>query len=136
MIGSILPPIKTGDGMALFFDQNWFDQQLVAVDRSLEDICGLLQLSAEQVGEIWKDQRELLPHEVSALASFLHVTPAEIADHAGVSTPVPPKAGDTDLASVVARLDEVNGRLMRLERALFELKSLVLDRRPPDQETL
>ena len=122
--------------MALFFDQNWFDQQLVAVDHTLEDICGLLQLSAEQVGEIWKDQRELLPHEVSALATFLQVTPVEVADHAGVSTPVPPKAGDTDLASVVARLDEVNGRLMRLERALFELKLLVLDRRPPDQETL
>ena len=120
--------------MALFFDQDWFDQQLTAVDRSLEDICGLLHLSAEQVGEIWKDQRELLPHEVSTLATFLQVTPAEVADHAGVSTPVPPKAGDTDLASVVARLDEVNGRLMRVERALFELKSLVLDQRPSDQE--
>jgi len=122
--------------MALFFDQSWFDQQLVAVDRSLEDICGLLHLSVEQVREIWKDQRELLPHEVGALATFLQVTPAEVADHAGVSTPVPPKAGDTDLASVVARLDEVNGRLMRLERTLFELKSLVLDQRAPDQEKL
>lgn len=120
--------------MALFFDQSWFDQQLGVVGATLDDICGLLHLSFEQVGEIWKDQRELLPHEVSALATFLQVTPAEVADHAGVSTPVPRQGGEIDLSSVVARLDDVNGRLMRMERTLFELKALVLDRRPSDLE--
>ncbi len=113
--------------MALFFDQSWFDQRLVAVGATPDDICGLLHLSTEQVEEIWKDQRELLPHEVSALAGFLQASPGEVADHAGVSTPLPHPAVATDMASVSARLDEVNARLMRMERALFELKTLMLN---------
>lgn len=113
--------------MALFFDQDWFDQQLKSIARTHEDVAALLQLSSVQVAEIWKDQRELLPHEVGALAKFLNATPAEVADHAGVSTAVPGALDDADLASVVTRLDEMNGRLDRIERALVDLKSLVLE---------
>ena len=113
--------------MALFFDQDWFNQQLKSIARTHEDVAALLQLSSVQVAEIWKDQRELLPHEVGALAKFLNATPAEVADHAGVSTPVPGELDDADLASVVTRLDEMNGRLDRIERALVDLKSLVLE---------
>tara|TARA_E500000305_G_C3936114_1_gene195175 strand:+ start:179 stop:547 length:369 start_codon:yes stop_codon:yes gene_type:complete len=113
--------------MALFFDQDWFNQQLKSIARTHEDVAALLQLSSMQVAEIWKDQRELLPHEVGALAKFLNATPAEVADHAGVSTPVPGELDDADLASVVTRLDEMNGRLDRIERALVDLKSLVLE---------
>lgn len=113
--------------MALFFDQDWFDQQLKSIARTHEDVAALLHLSSTQVEEIWKDQRELLPHEVGVLATFLNATPAEVADHAGVSTPVPVELDDADLSSVVTRLDEMNGRLNRIERALVDLKSLVLE---------
>ncbi len=113
--------------MALFFDQDWFDQQLQSIARTHEDVAALLHLSSMQVEEIWKDQRELLPHEVGALAKFLNTTPAQVADHAGVSTPVPAELDDADLSSVVKRLDEMNGRLDRIERALVDLKSLVLE---------
>ncbi len=121
--------------MALFFDQDWFDQQLASLERTQADIAALLQVSAQEVAEIWKDQRELLPHEVSALATFLHVSPADVADHAGVSTPVPASGNDTDLAVVLNRLDEMNGRLARVERVLVDLKSLVLEQRALDQST-
>lgn len=113
--------------MALFFDQDWFDQQLQSIARTHGDVAALLHLSPVQVAEIWKDQRELLPHEVGALAKFLNTTPAQVADHAGVSTPVPGELDDADLSSVVKRLDEMNGRLDRIERALVDLKSLVLE---------
>jgi len=113
--------------MALFFDQDWFDQQLQSIARTHEDVAALLHLSSMQVEEIWKDQRELLPHEVGALAKILNATPAQVADHAGVSTPVPVELDDADLSSVVKRLDEMNGRLDRIERALVDLKSLVLE---------
>lgn len=115
--------------MALFFDQDWFDQRLSAVDRTHDDVAALLRLSSIQVAEIWKDQREMLPHEVSALAKFLDATPEEVADHAGVSTPVPSQPSEVDLSAVLARLDEMNGRLVRVERALVDLKSLVLEQR-------
>lgn len=115
--------------MALFFDQDWFDQQLRRVERTREDVAILLRLSSIQVSEIWKDQRELMPHEVSALAQLLNVTPAEVADHAGVSTPVPSEDGGADLSVLLDRLEEMNGRLARVERALVDLKSLVLEQR-------
>ncbi len=121
--------------MALFFDQDWFDQQLKSLGQTQEDVASLLRLSAAQVAEIWKDQRELLPHEVSALAKFLNATPAEVADHAGVSTPVPPAyEGTADLGVLLDRIEEMNGRLARVERALVDLKSLVLEQRAPKQD--
>ncbi len=113
--------------MALFFDQDWFDQQLKSIARTHEDVAALLHLSFMQVAEIWKDQRELLPHEVGALAKFLNATPAEVADHAGVSTPVPVELDGADLAAVVTRLDEMNVRLDRIERTLVDLKLVVLE---------
>ncbi len=115
--------------MALFFDQDWFDQQLKSIERTHEDVATLLRLSSMQVAEIWKDQRELLPHEVSTLAKFLNATPSEVADHAGVSTPVPSEGNAPDLGVLLDRLEEMNGRLARVERALVDLKSLVLEQR-------
>tara|TARA_R110002110_G_scaffold95745_3_gene247315 strand:+ start:613 stop:981 length:369 start_codon:yes stop_codon:yes gene_type:complete len=113
--------------MALFFDQDWFDRKLESLKHSHEDVAALLRLSPMQVAEIWKDQRELLPHEVSALARLLNSTPAEVADHAGVSTPVPSELEGADMATVMTRLDEMNGRLERIERVLVDLESLVLE---------
>ncbi len=110
--------------VALFFDQDWFDAKLRERGATREDIARLLQLSADQVSEMWKDQRELRAAEVLALAQFLNVSAAEAADRAGVSTPKPRDAGDVN-----ARLDEMSERLTRIERMIVELKALTLSLR-------
>jgi transcriptional regulator with XRE-family HTH domain len=107
--------------MALFFDQAWFDARLKELGATREDVARLLKLSSEQVGELWKDQRELRAAEVRALADYLKASAVEIASRAGVSTPVPAEAADT-----TQRLDEMNERLTRIERAIVEIKMLLL----------
>jgi transcriptional regulator with XRE-family HTH domain len=111
--------------MALFFDQAWFDAQLKARGATQDDVARLLKLTADEVREMWKDQRELKAGEVLALAKFLNVAPAELATRAGVSTPIP--SADS---SVGERLDEMNERLKRLERMIVELKTLILTPKP------
>ncbi|MDZ4741100.1 MAG: helix-turn-helix transcriptional regulator [Alphaproteobacteria bacterium] len=110
--------------VALFFDQDWFDAKLRERGATREDIARLLQLTADQISEMWKDQRELRAAEVLALAKFLNVSAAEAADRAGVSTPKPPDAADAN-----ARLDEMCERLTRIERMIGELKALTLSLR-------
>ena len=115
--------------MALFFDQDWFDAQLKACGLSREDAARALGLSPSQIAEIWKDQRELMARDVLALAKLLGASPADVADRAGVSTPVPEEAEETDASSaaVLAKLDELAERVGRVERAVVELKALILD---------
>ena len=108
--------------MALFFDSQWFDARLNAMGLERGAIAAALGLNAEQIAEVWKDQRELSVNDVRMLAMLLAVSPEEIASRAGVSTPVPKPAPSDDLA-------EVNERLTRVERALAEIKALVLDLR-------
>ena len=107
--------------MALFFDQAWFDQKLRERGATRDDIARLLNLSTGDVAELWKDQRELTGANVLALARFLNVPAAEIAKHAGVSTPVPEEGGDLQ-----QRMSEMNERLARIERMIVELKTLML----------
>lgn len=115
--------------MALFFDQEWFDAKLKEAGRTRDDVAAALRLSRGEVEEIWKDQRELAPREVELLAQILAAAPAEIANKAGVSTPVPsapatpPQSGD---AAVMAKLAEMDARLARIERAVADLQSLIL----------
>ena len=109
--------------MALFFDHAWFDERLKARGATREDVARLLQLTGEQVAELWKDQRELRAHEVLALARFFGVGAAEVSHRAGISTPVPDETSD-----VAARLDNMNERLQRLERMMLELKALIVPR--------
>jgi hypothetical protein len=107
--------------MALFFDQEWFDAQLKARGASRADLAQPMRLTPSDIDDIWKDQRELRIADVMVMARFLGRDPAEVANRAGVSTPVP-----TAAASVDERLSEMNDRLVRIERALVELKALVL----------
>lgn len=107
--------------MALFFDQPWFDAQLKARGATREDVGRLLGLSADQVAELWKDQRELRAADVAALARFLNVTTADVAKHAGISTPLPVQAVDAE-----QRLQEMSEQLTRIERMIVELKTLIL----------
>jgi len=107
--------------MALFFDKDWFDARLSALRLSHADIGRALGLSSNDIGEVWKDQRELSARDVAILAALLAVTPQEIAHHAGISTPVPKADGAPSLAELAARLE-------RVETLLVEIKTM-LERR-------
>jgi hypothetical protein len=108
--------------MALFFDSQWFDARLAAAGLKRADAAAALGLDAEQIAEVWKDQRELSAGDVRVLSALLAAPAAEIASRAGVSTPVPKETPASDLA-------EIGERLARVERALAEIKSLILDLR-------
>lgn len=66
----------------------------------------MLGLDETATAELWKDQRELKSRDVAVIAALLNVSPAEIADRAGISTPVPKPTGD-----VAARLDRLEAKL-------------------------
>ncbi|PKQ02263.1 MAG: DNA-binding protein [Alphaproteobacteria bacterium HGW-Alphaproteobacteria-12] len=113
--------------MALFFDQEWFDAKLREAGRTRDDVASVLGLSRAEVEEIWKDQRELASGDVSILAGLLAASSAEVANKAGISTPVPAApARDGGDASVTAKLDAMDARLARIERAVADLQSLIL----------
>jgi len=113
--------------MALFFNTDWFDARLAALSLRRTDVADALGLTTEQVGEMWKDQRELSAADVRALSKLLQVSTDEIATHAGVSTPTPGDEPDEAIARVNERLD-------RIERTLAEIKALVLDLRTRPQD--
>jgi len=108
--------------MALFFDSDWFDSRLAALGLRRADIGAALGFNAEQISEIWKDQRELNAGHVRTLSALLGVPAPEIADRAGVSTPIP-----KDIPS--GEMNQIGERLDRIERSLAELKALVLELR-------
>lgn len=102
--------------MALFFDAAWFDQRLAERGLTREVLAAASRLSAADLALVFKDQRELSADEVALFAELLGVTPAEIAHHAGVSTPVPRPAGGLE-----QRLAAIEARLERLEALVGEL---------------
>lgn len=101
--------------MALFFDAAWFDAQLERLHLSRDNLAAMLGLDAAGVAELFKDQRELKAADVSIIAALFNVAPAEVANRAGISTPVPKRAGtpelDARLAAIEAKLDELLRRL-------------------------
>ena len=101
--------------MALFFDAPWFDARLAERGLTRAGLAAGAALSDGEVALIFKDQRELSAREVTAFAELLGVSPAEVADHAGVSTPVP---GADDLE---ARLGGIEARLAAIETTLARL---------------
>lgn len=119
--------------MALFFDRGWFDGRLRELSLGREIVAGALQLSEEQVGEVWKDQRELSGGQVSVLAHLLDVSVEEIAHHAGVSTPLPsaplaaqaPCVDAGEMAQVLSLLSHMNDRMARLEEEVVGLRKLM-----------
>jgi transcriptional regulator with XRE-family HTH domain len=108
--------------MALFFDSAWFDARLKAAGLARADAAAALGLNAEEIADLWKDQREVSAGDVRILAALLGQPPAEVASRAGVSTPVP-KDVPADA------LGEFAERLARVERALAEIKALLLELR-------
>lgn len=118
--------------MALFFDQEWFDQQLKSCGLTRDDIAKSLRLMRSEVDEIWKDQREISSNEVTMLARLLQAPASEVVTRAGIATPVPPAADNTssdsktDNSAVMGKLEEMDDRLRRIERAVAELQSLII----------
>jgi transcriptional regulator with XRE-family HTH domain len=102
--------------MALFFDTAWFDARLRALGLSRTVVASALGVTEAELGEIWKDQRELRAGQVSVLAALLQETPETIADRAGISTPVPDS---------LPTLSALERRLERIEAALETLTALV-----------
>ena len=119
--------------MALFFDQEWFDRQLESRDLSRNDVAKALRLSRDEVDEIWKDQREISSNEVVMLARLLGAPAAEVVTRAGISTPAPQSEHDqADSSAVMKKLEEMDERLQRMERAIADLQSMIIATRPID----
>jgi transcriptional regulator with XRE-family HTH domain len=108
--------------MALFFDAAWFDARLAAAHLTRSDAARALGLSDSEVAEVWKDQRELSARDVATLAALLAATPQEIAQHAGISTPVPKAQNDVSLTALADRLERVEADLARI-KALLERRA-------------
>ena len=100
--------------MALFFDAGWFDAKLDAAHLSRADLARALGLSDSEIAEMWKDQRELSARHVAVIAALLSANAKDVAEHAGISTPVP-----------AAAPSDIDARLMRIERSLEELKAML-----------
>lgn len=122
--------------MALFFDQDWFDAQLRDLGLTRDDVATSLRLARDEVDEIWKDQREISANEVAMLARLLKVSASEIVTNAGIATPTPPSSANLGAASEVSalmtKLGEMDQRLMRMERAIAELQSMIIATRSLD----
>ncbi|MES1989933.1 MAG: hypothetical protein V4441_03150 [Pseudomonadota bacterium] len=119
--------------MALFFDQDWFDAKLAGLDLTRDDVAASLRLTREAVDEMWKDQREMSPNDVVMLARLLKAPADEVVTRAGIATPAPLSASAApagDASAVLEKLEELDQRMARIERALAELQSMVIATRP------
>jgi len=95
--------------VALFFDAEWFNARLAERRLSREALAAASGMTAADLALVFKDQRELSTAEVAVFAEMLVAAPAEIALHAGASTPTP---GGNGLETRVAELE---ARVARLE---------------------
>ena len=102
--------------MALFFDTAWFDAQLAGRGLSRPVMAAAAGLSEADLTLVFKDQRELSAGEVAAFAELLGVAAAEIARHAGVSTPVPGGGPEARIAALERRVAALEAELARRGR--------------------
>jgi uncharacterized protein YceH (UPF0502 family) len=103
--------------MALFFDADWFDARLAERGLSRAVLAAAVAMSAEDLTLVFKDQRELSAAEVAVFAELLGVHAAEVAAHAGISTPVP---GQDDVTTRIAALER---RVAALEAEVARLRA-------------
>jgi transcriptional regulator with XRE-family HTH domain len=100
--------------MALFFDSEWFDARLASAGLKRSDLAVALGLNEREIGELWKDQREITADNVRVIAALLGVSPGDVATRAGMSTPVPRDNSDDRLARIEVELKEIKALLMVL----------------------
>jgi len=107
--------------MALFFDSTWFDAQLSALGMTRDNVAAVLGLSSQEVSELWKDQRELKAHDVALLSSLIGKPATEIANRAGISTPLPRSSdGATGLEMLERRVARIESEIGEIQRLLRE----------------
>jgi transcriptional regulator with XRE-family HTH domain len=104
--------------MALFFDAAWFDQRLAERGLSRTVLAAASGLSEADLALVFKDQRELSAGEVGKFAELLGVPAAQVADRAGVSTPVPQTG-----AVLEKRIAELERKIAQLEAEVSALKA-------------
>lgn len=102
--------------MALFFDAAWFDAALAERGLSRTVLAAAAGMSEADLALVYKDQRELSASEVGMFAELLGVTPADIARHAGVSTPVPGSGAQARIAELERRVAALEAEVARLRR--------------------
>lgn len=100
--------------MALFFDPDWFDAKLAERGLSRAVLAAVSGMSEADLALVFKDQRELSAAEVAAFAELLGASPAEIAEHAGISTPVPVEDPLERIAALERRVEALEAELRRL----------------------
>ena len=99
--------------MALFFDAPWFDQRLQARELTRADLAAVAEMDDAELALVFKDQMELSAGQVAAFAELLGASAAEIADHAGISTPMP------------SERSKMEDRIIALERRVASLEAEV-----------
>jgi hypothetical protein len=112
--------------MALFFDQQWFREQLEAAGKSHDALAAAAGLTLAELAALWKDQREVTALNVAAFARVLEQSPAEVAARCGIATPFEGAQGKmSELApgDITKKLEEVLGRLDRLEKNMAALEA-------------
>ena len=114
--------------MALFFDKSWFDRQLEGLGKSHEQMAEALGLPLQELAAVWKDQRELSAQDVEVMASFLRVSVAEIANRAGVSTPLRETQAEPKGSDLAEKLRHALARIDRLEQEIEVLKGQISSR--------
>lgn len=116
--------------MALFFDQSWFDGKLSEKHLSRDDVASVLRVTREAVDEIFKDQRELSTNQVTMLARLLGEPLTEVVSRAGIATPMPASQTTAPVvggeSALIAKIDGLDERLTRIERAIADLQSLII----------
>lgn len=101
--------------MALFFDPDWFDAKLAERGLSRAVLAAVSGMSEADLALVFKDQRELSAAELAAFAELLGASPAEIAEHAGISTPVPVEDPLERIAALERRVEALEAELRRLK---------------------
>ncbi len=103
--------------MALFFDARWFDERLKARELDRADLAVVAEMDAAELALVFKDQMELSAGQVAAFAELLGASAAEIADHAGISTPVP-----SERSTMEDRIVALECRVASLEAEVSRLR--------------